>query len=183
MFKRILTAILLIAFVVAVLVWTPIWLFKLLVLLLIAGSLHEYYRLVLTNDWFSLLTGMLFGLVLAVMLIFDGLVGEYVFPITLASIFIIVLAHMMYSTVAEGVVSKLGLIFFGTVYLSLTLPAFVWLRTSSHGRTLIVLTIGIVAWVTLFQCLAVSFLASISSLRLSVQKRLGRGWLLHLLVE
>lgn len=145
MSKRIITAIILIGVVSAILFFAPVWLFKALVLVLIAGGLHEYYRLVLPRDNFSLISGMVFGLLFASILILDGPVGNYILPVILGSVFILVLAHMAYSTVAEGVVSKLGLIFFGTTYLCLTLPAFVWLREADHGRSLIVFTIGIVA--------------------------------------
>lgn len=144
MLKRLLTAAVLIGIVVAALAAAPVWLFKMLILLLIAGALYEYYRLVLSRDNFSLATGLLFGLVVAAILIFGGF-ASYLVPVLTAAVFIMVLLHMARSTVAEGVVNRVGLIFFGTAYLSLTLPAFVWLRESDHGRSLIVFTLAIVA--------------------------------------
>jgi phosphatidate cytidylyltransferase len=127
------------------LTWAPLWLFKVLLLVLIAAALNEFYRLVLPNDKFSLITGILFGLVFAAILIFNGPTGVYILPVILSSMFVLILAHMIYFTVAEGTIARLGLILFGTAYLSLTLPTFVWLRDSDHGRFLIVITISIVA--------------------------------------
>lgn len=144
MLKRISTAVVLIAIVIGVLVWSPIWLFKSLVLLAVAGALYEFYRLVLPHDYFSLITGTIFGLIFSAMLIFVGF-NSWFLPVSFVAFFILILVHMAYSTTAEGVILKLGIILFGTAYLSFTLPAFVWLRISNHGRFLIVLTIAIVA--------------------------------------
>lgn len=144
MLKRILTGIVLIGLVSAALLWAPVWLFKILILILIAAALREFYRLVIPNDRFSLVSGILFGLVFAVTLISSRLSISIV-PIYISAFFVLVLAHMAYSTAVEGAVARIGLILFGTAYLSLTLPAAVWLRAADHGRTLIVLTIAIVA--------------------------------------
>lgn len=144
MLKRGCTAAVLIAIVVGALAWAPVWLFKILVMLLICGALYEFYRLVLPNDNFSLVSGALFGLIFSAMLIFVGL-DVRILPVFVAAFFVLILAHMVYSTAAEGVISRLGLILFGTAYICFTLPAFVWLRDSDHGRSLVVFAIAIVA--------------------------------------
>lgn len=144
MLKRIATAVVLIAVMASVLLWAPVWLFKFLVILFSAGALAEYYRLVFGNDYFSTVTGLIFSAFFSGILITSGPVG-WVIPLFLAAFFILVLLHMAYSTTTEGIISRLGLIVFGTVYLGFTLPAFVWLRGADHGRSLIVFTIAIVA--------------------------------------
>jgi len=144
MFKRIATALVLITVVVVVLTWSPIWLFQVLMMGLALGGLWEFYRIVNPRDHFLLITGLLFGLLIAGTLIFFGF-PAWAFPLFIGAFFILALAHMFHATNAEGVISKLGLILFGAAYLSLTLPVFVWLRISNHGRFLIVLTIAIVA--------------------------------------
>jgi len=144
MFKRILTAIVLIAAVAAILLWVPVIGFQFLILLLVLGSLKELYRLIMPNDNFSLITGLCFGLIFSVMLIFS--IGmDFILPIGLSAFFILLLLHMAYFTTVEHVVNRIGLILFGTIYLSFTLPAFVWLREASYGRSLIVFTLAIVA--------------------------------------
>jgi len=144
MLKRVLTAAVLIAMVASVLLWAPIVVFQFLVLALIAGALVEFYKLTLPNDTFAMITGLIFGLVFASMLIF-GVYKPYILPVFSGLLFVLILVHMVHSTVAEGVIAKVGLILFGTMYLAFTLPAFVWLRLSDHGRSLIVFTLAIVA--------------------------------------
>lgn len=145
MIKRISTAIVLIAFILLILQWAPLWIFRGIIFLIIAGALHEYYRLVAHNDKFVFITGLIFGLIFAGILVFDWPDKFYLYPIIIASFFALILAHMAYYTTVERSISRLGLILFGTAYLALTLPAFVWLRDSFYGRTLIIMTIGIVA--------------------------------------
>lgn len=144
MIKRILTAAVLVGIVVAILMWAPIWLFKILILLMVTGALYEFYRMVLPRDYFNIMAGILFGLTFSTILIFAGY-RDWFIPVFLGAFFVLILAYMLYSTTVEEVVSRLGLVLFGTVYLSFTLPAFVWLRTSDHGKALIVFTIAIVA--------------------------------------
>ena len=142
--KRLITAIVLVGLIVLALTVAPVWLFKILVLILIAGALHEFYRLVIPNDLFGSMSGLIFGLIFSVLLIFVD-IHDHIFPIFLFVFFILILAHMIYYTTVERVLTRLGLIMFGTAYLAFTLPSFVWLRLSDHGRALIVFTIAIVA--------------------------------------
>lgn len=142
--KRILTAMVLIALVISILVWAPIWLFKIFILAMIFGALREYYRLLIPNDTFAMITGLAMGLVFSAGLMFAQ-TFEFVVPLLIASLFIITLLHMWYYTTVEGSISRMGLILFGTMYLSFTLPAFAWLRSADHGRSLIIMTIAIVA--------------------------------------
>lgn len=144
MFKRVGTAIILIIIIIASLTLAPIWLFKLLLLLLTAGALLELFRLTFPNDRFSRYAGVVFGTLFAGILIFAGFAG-WILPILLTAFFVLTLIHMAYFTAVEGAISRLGIILFGTVYLGFTLPAFAWLRESDHGRSLIVFTIAIVA--------------------------------------
>lgn len=144
MTKRICTAFVLIFLVAAILLWAPLWLFKILVALLTAAALYEFYKIVTHHDFFAIVTGILFGLIFSALLIFVGF-KVWIPPLFLAFFFILIFAHMGHYTTTEGVISGLGLILFGSVYLAFTLPALVWLRMSDHGRSLVVFTVAIVA--------------------------------------
>lgn len=144
MLKRVATAIVLISLIIVILTRASLWVFNAMVLLIILLGLREFYRLVIPNDTFSNVVGCLFGLTSAAILTFFG-VRAWFMPFFIALFFTLITAHMIYSTVAEGVVSRIGLTLFGTAYLSFTLPAFAWMRGADHGRFLVVLTIGVVA--------------------------------------
>lgn len=145
MFKKIGTAIVLIFIFAAILVYSPLWLFNALVMVLVAGGLYEFYKLTLPNDIFSLVTGLTVGLASSTFLVFGNYNNILLLPVSLTLFFILVLLHMARSTTAVGVIERIGLILFGTAYISFTLPFFVWLRAAEHGRSLIVFTVAIVA--------------------------------------
>lgn len=144
MIKRVLTAVALVCFLVVVLTIVPVWLFNLLTVLLIAGTLYEFYRLTFANDIFAQGVGVSFGLVIALFLIYVG--ATYVLlPIIIVLFFFLVVIHMVYYTTVEGGIQRIGVILFGTLYLAMTLPVLAWLRAVPHGRTLITFSIAIVA--------------------------------------
>lgn len=144
MIKRILTGAVLVGLVSLILLFAPIILFKFIVLALIGGALFEFFKLVMPKDFFSQIVGIVYGLGFAALLIFNFKLN-YILPIALTSLFVLILIHMIYSTVAEGVINKVAITVFGVIYLSCTLVAFSWLREVEHGRSLIVFTFAIVA--------------------------------------
>lgn len=86
MLKRVVTAIFLIVLLTALLGLAPVWLFKIALILAVAGCLNEYYRLVFPNDLFLKMSGMIFGLIFAVYLTYVGL-DIWIFPIFMAAFF------------------------------------------------------------------------------------------------
>ena len=153
MLKRLLTALVLVGIIVLSLTVVPVWLFKVFVLILIAGALYEFFRLVIGNDRFSAISGIVFGLIFAAILIFYGNT-ILLLPIFFALFFVLILVHMAHHTSVEESIKKVGLILFGCAYLVPTLSALVWLRLADHGRALIVFSISIVALGDTFAYLA-----------------------------
>lgn len=144
MVKRLATGLILIGILTASLTVAPVWLFKVLVVLLSCGALIELYRLLFKNDYFSQVTGLLYGLLVTAILVFFGL-PLWLFPLVLGFFFILSLFHMAHFTTVEGSIKRLGLVLFGTLYICAPVSVVSWLRGADHGRSLIVFAISIVA--------------------------------------
>lgn len=141
---RIATALVLIAVVGGILCYAPAWAFGLLVILAVVVALDEFYRLIFPRDRLYRLLGCGVGVVIAAAHQWPRL-GLPVVPLLVAGCFCIAVVQMLRATTLERFVARSGATWFGIGYLALTLPYLTWLRELSHGRTLVVLTLAMVA--------------------------------------
>lgn len=153
MVKRIITAIILAFAMAAVVLWAPLLIFNGVVLLIIAGGLYEFFKLVLPPEPVYHEAGFFWGLAVAAFFLFIGK-PYIVFASIVAGLFFISLIHMRHSTTLEGVTANIGLTLLGVVYLGATLPFWGLLRSLPHGRALIFLGIAAAAMCDTFAMFA-----------------------------
>lgn len=141
---RIFTAIILIIIVGAVLVYTPPWGFGALILLGIFAATYELLRFVLPANRPARIWGCIYAIAVAAANQWAEL-GVPVVPLLIGGCFITCLIHLFSSTTLEKFLVRSAATCFGAVYVGLGLSYFYLLRSAGHGRTLVVMTIGMAA--------------------------------------
>lgn len=143
MLIRIISALVMGSIGAALILFAPQVMFNVIILLMIAGGLFEFFRLVFGNARFYQRVGIAYSLVVAAACMFAGL--EAALITIVAGLFIVALIYMRYSTVLEGLTTRLGLTLLGTVYLGATLPFYPLVRELPHGKALIFMGIAAAA--------------------------------------
>lgn len=144
MTKRVITAFLMAVFMAAIILFLPVPAFRVFVALIVAAALFEFFRLVISGDALFRYLATFAGAIISFMMV-CRVAPEHLIFVLIGGVFLAALYQMRHSTVLEGVTERLGLAFFGIMYLGLTLPFFGWLRELPHGRTLLFMSLSAAA--------------------------------------
>lgn len=141
MSRRITTGIILAVSMAAIVLLTPVLVFKCFVILVAGLALNEFFNLVFKNYTIYRYIGLFFGLVVACLISFNYSLNLIVF-VFIFGLFIVAMVQMLHSSVLEGTTERIGLTLFGMLYLGATLPLLGWMRELDHGRTLLFIALA-----------------------------------------
>jgi len=137
---RVITAIVLGLAAVAAIWWLPASIFDLIVMAAVMGSLFEFGRMLLSDDYErSALIAV--GTTVALCMVFLIQDDAAIVPVIVLALFALACFFMWRTRQMEGVAARLGITALGVLYLAVGLSLWSWLRHIEFGREWVMLAI------------------------------------------
>ncbi len=136
--NRVITAIILGGFVLAVIWWMPKWGVYVLVLASAVLGLFEFARMFL-KDSVERIAAVIAGALTCITMIARPSEGNDVLMILALALFALALIFMWRAKELEGVADRLSLAALGVLYLGVVFPFWAWLTNLSYGREIVLM--------------------------------------------
>ncbi len=139
--KKIISAILLSLAAIALVLYLPAFLFKIIVLVLLVASLVEYTRLAFSKKKQQMPT-IIIGVLVAAAFVFVWPESSFLSVVLLVGVFALAMSFMYQAKKIEGIFNSLAFACFPLFYLVLGLSMWTWLRDLPQGQTWVLLTLA-----------------------------------------